>query len=318
MRGVLWLLLCILMGVTVYRRYQQGKIMSVLMTMLSIIAAVYVGLSVLLFLMQSRVLYQPSRNYDRDPADYGLRYEAVTLSTPDGETLAGWYIPAADANRTVLFCHGNAGNISHRLDTLKMFHELQLNCLIVDYRGYGQSTGKPTEIGTRIDMLAGFQWLIEEKGLLPEQIVLFGRSLGGSVAAAIARDVNPAALVLESTFTSFDDIGSHYYPWLPVRLCSRFNYNTLETIEQVTCPVLVIHSPSDEIIPYTFGQQIFAAANEPKQFADLKGTHNAGFYDNAVLYMQIWKNWLEQLSAAGSSKGRQGQEAVRPAPGNVN
>jgi len=151
--------------------------MSVFLTILSIVAAVYMGLSVLLFLMQSRVLYQPSRSYDYAPADYGLAHEEVSLSTPDGVTLAAWYVPAEGNGRTVLFCHGNAGNISHRLDTLKMFHELGLNCLIMDYRGYGKSTGKPTEQGTLIDILAGFQWLIEKKGIRPEDIILFGRSL---------------------------------------------------------------------------------------------------------------------------------------------
>ncbi|MEN8126264.1 MAG: alpha/beta hydrolase [Planctomycetota bacterium] len=269
--------------------------MSVFLTILSIVAAVYVGMGVLLFLMQSRMLYYPSRDYDGTPADYGLKYEALTLAAPDGVTLAAWFVPAEGAERTMLFCHGNGGNISHRLDTLKMFNELGINCLIVDYRGYGQSTGKPTEIGTKIDMLAGFQWLIEEKRTRPEQIILFGRSLGGSVAATIAKDIQPAALVLESTFTSFNDVGSHYYPWLPVRMFSRFDYNTLEAVRQVRCPVLVIHSPDDEIIPYKFGQQIFAAASEPKQFADLQGTHNEGFYDSGDLYKQIWRDWLGSL-----------------------
>lgn len=295
MRVILWIVVFAMIGGLCYRRYKQGKFMAVFITILSIIAAVYIGLSVLLFLMQSRVLYQPSRGYDYDPADYGLAYEEVALSTPDGQTLVAWFVPADGDGRTVLFCHGNAGNISHRLDTLKMFYELGLNCLIVDYRGYGQSTGKPTEKGTLIDILAGFQWLMEEKGISQEQIILFGRSLGGSIAATIAKDVNPGGLVLESTFTSFDDVGAYYYPWLPVRLFSRFNYNTLETVKQVTCPLLVIHSPDDEIIPYKFGQQIFDAAPEPKQFAEMKGTHNEGVYDNSDLYKQIWKKWLEHL-----------------------
>jgi fermentation-respiration switch protein FrsA (DUF1100 family) len=248
--------------------------MSVFITILSIVAAVYLGLSILLFLNQSRVLYQPSRTYDYVPADYGLACEEVLLSTPDEVTLAAWYVPAEGGRWTVLFCHGNAGNISHRLDTLKMFYELGLNCLIVDYRGYGKSTGKPTEQGTLIDIMAGFQWLNEEKGLRPEELILFGRSLGGSIAATIAKDINPASLVF-----------------------SRFDYNTLEAVKQVTCPVLVIHSPDDEIIPYKFGQQIFAAANEPKQFGILEGSHNEGFYDNDDMYKQIWINWLQHLDA---------------------
>lgn len=295
MRLITWVIVLVLVSIMCYRRYKQSKIMSVLITILSIIVAVYIGLSILLFLMQSRVLYQPSLRYDYDPADYGLKYEALTLTTRDGVSLAAWFVPAESAERTVLFCHGNAGNISHRLDTLKMFHELGLNCLIVDYRGYGKSTGRPTEMGTKIDILAGFQWLIEKKGVRPEAIILFGRSLGGSIAAMIAKDVNPGALVLESTFTSFDDVGVFYYPWLPMRLFSRFDYNTREAVRQVTCPVLIIHSPDDEIIPYKFGQQIFAAANEPKKFSELKGTHNEGFYENADLYKQIWRRWLESL-----------------------
>jgi fermentation-respiration switch protein FrsA (DUF1100 family) len=293
MRVILWIFLFCMISILCYRRYKQGKLMAVLITIVSIIVAVYLGLSVLLFLTQSRVLYQPSRGYDSKPEDYRLEYEPVTLSTPDGQSLAAWFVPAEGAERTVLFCHGNAGNISHRLDTLKMFHELGLNCLIVDYRGYGESSGKPTEKGTLIDILTGFQWLIEEKGTRPEQIILFGRSLGGSVAAMIAKDINPGGLVLESAFTSFDDVGSHYYPWLPVRLFSRFDYNTLEAVRQVTCPVLVIHSPDDEIIPFKFGQQIYDAAPEPKQFAELKGTHNEGIYDNGSLYKQIWQDWLD-------------------------
>ena len=296
MRLMAWGIVFVLFCVTCYRRCKKGEIMSVLITLLSIIVAVYIGLGVFLFLMQSKMLYQPRREYSYKPKDYGLDYEAVDLTTLDGIALKSWFIHSESAEKTILFCHGNAGNISHRLDTLKMFHELGLNCLIVDYRGYGQSTGKPTEKGTIIDIKAGWDWLIEEKGLQPEQIILFGRSLGGSIAAIVAQDVNPGGLVIESAFTSFDDVGSHYYPWLPVRLFSLFNYSTVEAVEQVNCPVLVIHSQNDEIVPYKFGQQIFAAANEPKQFADLKGSHNGGFYSEGELYKQIWGDWLKALN----------------------
>ncbi len=302
MRVMLWIVVFAMISGLCYRRYKQGKFMAVVIIIVSIVAAVYLGMSLLLFLMQSQMLYQPSRGYDYDPADYGLDYEVVSLATPDGETVAGWFVPAEGAERTVLFCHGNAGNISHRLDTLKMFNELGLNCLIVDYRGYGQSTGKPTEKGTYIDAKTAWRWLVDQKGVSREQIILFGRSLGGSIVAGVAADLNPEGLVLESTFTSFDDVGSHYYPWLPVRLFTRFDYNTLDAVKQITCPILVIHSPDDDIIPYTFGQQIFAAANEPKQFADLKGTHNEGIYDNGNLYKQIWLDWLETIARSGDTE----------------
>jgi fermentation-respiration switch protein FrsA (DUF1100 family) len=284
-----------MVSVLCYQRYKQGKLMAVFIAIVSIASAVYIGMGLLLFLMQSKMLYYPTRDYDYQPGDYGWPYESVSLTTPDEVTLACWYVPAEGAELTVLFCHGNAGNISHRLDTMKMFNELGLNCLIIDYRGYGKSTGKPTEKGTILDVMTGFQWLIEEKEVQSDEIILFGRSLGGSIAATVAKDVNPAGLVIESAFTSFDEIGRHYYPWLPVRLFSRFDYNTLEAVKRVNCPLLVIHSPDDEIIPFKFGQQIFAVANEPKIFSELRGTHNEGFYDNAVLYKQIWQDWLNRL-----------------------
>lgn len=298
MRLIAWVLISILLGIACYRRYKKGRIMGVVITILSIIAAVYIGMGLLLYFTQARSLYQPTRDVVYTPADIGLEYEGITLNTPDGQRLSAWYIPAEDAKQTVLFCHGNAGNISHRLDTLRMFNELGLNCLIVDYRGYGQSTGRPTEKGTLIDILTGFEWLTEEKGIKSQQIILFGRSLGGSIAAIIAKDVDPGSVVLESAFTSFDDIGFHFYPWLPVHLFSRFNYNTLEAVKQVNSPVLVIHSPEDEMVPFKFGEQIFDAANEPKQFAELKGGHNEGFYNYNGLYKNIWQNWLESLKSS--------------------
>lgn len=269
--------------------------MGVLITLGIIAVSVGTGLAVTLFLFQSRLLYQPGHSIMMAPDDIGLPYEEVRLHTPDGQTLSAWYVPSEAGSRTILFCHGNAGNISHRLATLQMFHELGLNCLIVDYRGYGQSSGKPTEEGTLIDIKTSWNWLIENKNISRDQIILFGRSLGGSIAAIVANDVEPVGLVLESTFTSYGDVAAHYYPYLPVRWFTRFEYNTLEAVKAIPCPLLVIHSPDDEIIPYKFGQRIFEAASEPKQFAELKGTHNEGFFDNGGLYKQIWEDWLEQL-----------------------
>lgn len=295
MRSVLWLLIVILLTVTCYRRYKKGRLMSVLIALAVIAVTVVVVLSLILFLFQSRILYQPGHSLYMAPDDIGLEYEQVSLNTPDGQTLSAWYVPANPGSRTVLFCHGNAGNISHRLDTLILFHELGLNCLIVDYRGYGQSSGTPSEEGTIIDIKSGWNWLIEHKGTLPEQNILFGRSLGGSIAAIVANEVHPAGLVLESTFTSYDDIAADLYPFLPVRLFTKYDYNTLKAVKTIQCPLLVIHSPDDEIIPYKFGKRLFEAAPDPKQFAELAGTHNEGFYNNTGMYKKIWRTWLDQL-----------------------
>ena len=274
--------------------------MAILWVILGMALAVYAGLCVMLFFAQSRILYQPWRDYEYTPKDYGMAYEPVTLQTTDGHSIFGWYIPTGDGEGkwTVLFCHGNAGNISHRLDTLELIHELGLNCLIVDYRGYGQSKGRTTEQGTLLDIRSGWDWLVNEKKKSPDSIILFGRSLGASIAAIVAKEVKPAAVIIESAFTSFVDVGKHYYPWLPVKLFARYDYNTLNAVKQLHCPVFVVHSPEDEVIPYKFGKQIFEAANEPKMFRDLKGTHNEGFYDNTQLYRQIWRDWIDYLKVS--------------------
>ena len=290
-RTILWILIGVLTAWLFWQRLRKGSPMAAIGWIFGIAVLVYLGLAVLLFAFQHKLLYMPWRAVEMNPSDIRLEYEDVRIDTPDGQTLAGWYIPAEQADFTVLFCHGNAGNIGHRLDTLAVFHELGLNCLIFGYRGYGDSTGRPTEEGTVIDALAAYRWLIDHKHTSPQSIILFGRSLGGAVAtqaAARLTDTPPAGLVLESSFTSFVDVGAHFYPWLPVRWFARFTYDTEDTIQAVTCPVIIIHSPDDEMIPYQMGRRLYNAAPEPKQFAELKGTHNEGFVNNPALYREIW------------------------------
>ncbi|MCK5175585.1 MAG: alpha/beta hydrolase, partial [Planctomycetes bacterium] len=164
---------------------------------------------------------------------------------------------------------------------------------IFDYRGYGSSQGKPTEEGTYLDAQAAFDWLGTVKGVPSEEIILFGRSLGGSVAAHLAQTAKPAGLVLESSFTSYIDLGKKFYPYLPVSWFASFNYNTLEYIDKVTCPILVIHSRNDELIPFEFGLRLYNAANEPKEFIEIFGSHNDGFLFSGEVYRQGWSQWLD-------------------------
>ena len=303
-RTVLWILIAILMAWLVYRRLRKGSFMAAIGMIFGVLLTAYLGLALLLFVFQSRMLYMPWRNVESTPADLHLAFEDLRITTPDGQTLAAWYIPAENARYTVLFCHGNAGNIGHRLESLDLFHQLGLNCLIFDYRGYGQSTGSPTEEGTIQDALAARQWLLDNKRILPADIIFFGRSLGGAVAAQIAArtaDTPPAGLVIESSFTSFTDIGSHYYPWLPVRWFARFSYNTQQALESFHCPVAVVHSLDDEVIPFEMGRHLYEAAHHPKHFAELKGTHNEGFVDNHALYRAIWQEILVFFSNSQST-----------------
>lgn len=264
----------------------------------SIILIIFLAYSILawsVYFMQSSFMFRPVRDLPYTPTDLGLTYEKVALKTKDGLKIAAWFVPCEKAKNTVLFCHGNGGNMSHRLDTINILNELGLNCLIFDYRGYGDSQGKPTENGTYLDVEAAWNWLTHKKGIKAKQIIIFGRSLGGSVGAYMARNVNAAGLILESSFTSFADVGAKYYPYLPVKLFAAFEFNTVESLKHITCPVLIMHSKGDAIISYEFGPQLFEAANEPKEFVEIFGSHNDGFLYSGQIYRDAWKNWLKFL-----------------------
>ncbi|MDD5011750.1 MAG: alpha/beta hydrolase, partial [Phycisphaerae bacterium] len=235
-----------------------------LISIIKIALAVYLGLGLILYLMQSKFTFQPTRELLYNPGDIGLEYEKVQLKTPDNVILSAWYIPAKNAEFTILFCHGNGGSMMHRLDTLNIFYEIGVNCLIFDYRGYGNSQGKPSEQGVYTDARTAYDWLINEKKISPENIILFGRSIGGSVAANLANNVKVKGVILESCFTSYADIGRKFYPYMPVKLLAKYRFNTFEYVKKLKCPILVIHSRSDEIIPFELGLRLYEqAANEP-------------------------------------------------------
>jgi fermentation-respiration switch protein FrsA (DUF1100 family) len=247
----------------------------------------YTAFLAFIYFYQPRLLFFPnipSREVEVSPGEVGLPYESVKLVTSDNVQLDGWFIPAPQARGVVLFCHGNAGNISHRLDSLLLFNKLGLSTLIFDYRGYGRSQGKPSEQGTYQDAEAAWQHLTQERGVPPQQIILFGRSLGAAVAAHLATIHTAGALIIESCFTSVPDIAADLYPFLPARLLSRLDYNAKAKLENVGCPVLIVHSPNDEIIPYKHGRALYAAAKEPKRFLELRGGHNDGFLITGKAY----------------------------------
>jgi fermentation-respiration switch protein FrsA (DUF1100 family) len=249
-----------------------------------LVVSLYIGVVLFLFLVQDQMVYFPTRGITVTPADIGLTYEPAWLETADGVKLFGWFVPVEQARGVVLFLHGNAGNISHRLDSIDTFHRLRLSVFIIDYRGYGQSEGKTSEQGTYLDAEAAWHYLVDERQIPPNEIILFGRSLGGAVAAWLAQKYSPGGLILESTFTSVPDVAAKHYPFLPVRLLARLKYNTLERLSEINCPVLIVHSPDDEIIPYSHGQQLFAAAQEPKEFLKLSGGHNEGVFISGKQY----------------------------------
>jgi len=235
------------------------------------------------------------------PAAVGLSYEPVSFDAADNVTLSGWFIPAEPSRAMVLFCHGNAGNISHRLESIGVFHRLGLSTFIFDYRGYGSSDGRISEQGTYRDGEAAWRYLVEKRGMDPAEIIVFGRSLGGAVASWLARDHTPRGLILESVFTSIPDLAGKLYPFFPVRLMARFDYNTIEHLARVNCPVLIVHSRDDEIIPFSHGRRLFDAAREPKEFLELSGSHNDGF----VVSAQRYQAGLDSFISAHVGNGRE-------------
>ncbi len=259
---------------------------------------VYAGISALVYFRQASLLYYPDiagRHLGATPQQIGLAYDDVALLTEDGVRLHGWFIPGDDARGALLFFHGNAGNISHRLDSIAIFNRMNLDVLIIDYRGYGQSEGEVSEIGTYRDAAAAWSHLVDTRGIDANEIVVFGRSLGGSIAAWLAQSRQPAGLILESSFSSVPSMAQRLYPFLPVRWLAKFSYDTRQYVSDISFPLLVVHSPNDEIIPYAEGRRVFDAAPADKQFLDIRGGHNDGFLVSGEAYIEGIERFIDRV-----------------------
>ena len=262
------------------------KTKRMLYTILIGLALGYLLLIGFVYLRQGSMVYYPTKEIEGTPADIGLKYEEITLKTKDSVNLSAWYVPAKDERGVVLFCHGNAGNISHRLDSIRIFHDLGLSVFIFDYRGYGRSEGSATEKGTYLDAESAWEYLVNVKGVRPEKIILFGRSLGSAVAAELALKHKAAGIIIESGFKTIPALGAKFFPYLPLRLISRFQYSTIDKVGMIKMPKLFIHSPQDEMIPYEHGAALFKNATEPKEFLQITGGHNEGFLTSGKIYTE--------------------------------
>ncbi len=252
-------------------------------------------LNIWLYLQQPKITFYPTPDLFETPAQWGLNYEEVELVTEDKTHLHGWYIPHPSATRTLLFFHGNGGNISHRGESLAIFHRLGMNILIIDYRGYGHSDGRPDEPGLYQDAMAAWLYLREQRGIHEKQILIFGRSLGGVVATQLASRVEPAALILESTFNSARAMAGQLFPWLSPVILLRYEFNSEAKIRQLTSPLYMAHSLDDEIIPYELGVTLFEAAPTVKRFFEMRGGHNEGFLQSQPGYEQGLKKFINEL-----------------------
>lgn len=226
--------------------------------------------------LENSLVFAPIRYPEGNWQPAGLEYEDVEFESSDGTKLHAWYLAHARPRAVVLYAHGNAGNLSHRAETVRLLHErYQLSVMIFDYRGYGRSEGIPDEEGILQDARAARNWLAERAEIPNSEIVLIGRSLGGAVAVDLAAEEDPRGLVLISTFSSLPDVGAHTISWLPVRSLMRYELDSRAKIVNYQGPLLQSHGDADRVVPFEIGRDLFDAANQPKQFVHIPdGRHN--------------------------------------------
>ncbi|HEV2799928.1 MAG TPA: alpha/beta hydrolase [Pyrinomonadaceae bacterium] len=239
--------------------------------------------------------------------------EDVQLTADDGVRLHGWYctprigraggaLEPVETRTTLLYLHGNGGNISHRRDFLDELVALPANVFIIDYRGYGKSEGRPSEEGLYRDARAAWDYLTKTRGMPAAQIVIFGKSLGGAVAIDLATKAEPCGLVVQSSFTSIADMAAEVLPFVP-RFVIRTKMDSLTKIKDVSCPKLFIHSPADEIVPYRLGRRLFDAAHPPKQFYEVKDApHNLTNTIGGAPYYEALRNFINSSCEEKTTK----------------
>jgi fermentation-respiration switch protein FrsA (DUF1100 family) len=249
-------------------------------------------------LFEERLIFYPSRYPSGDWHPTGLQYEDVTFTSQDGVRLHGWYCPVPRPRGVFLMFHGNAGNITHRVDRITSWQRsLNVSVFVFDYRGYGRSTGDPNEPGVYNDARAACHWLTADKGIPPDDVVFFGESLGTAVALQLATEVMPRALILESPLTSAVEMGQRAFPWLPVRWIMRNRFASIEKIGRYHGPLLIIHGTQDTVIPFAMGQTLFDRANAPKRFyAVVDADHNEVALVGGRPYMQAIDTFLHEVA----------------------
>lgn len=248
-----------------------------------------------LYIKQPNMVFYPLEEIVATPKDWELDYEQVEINLQGNNKISAWYIPHPEADKTILFFHGNGGNISHRGDSLYIFHKLKFNVLIIDYPGYGESTGEPSENGLYQSANAAWQYLLTDKKIKEKNIIIFGRSLGGAVAVDLATKVKAAGLILESTFSSLRDIVDVFFAQWSNVIYLRYSFDSLSKIKKVTAPVLMIHSPDDGVIPFELGQRLFTEITEEKRFLQIRGSHNEGFMQSISSYMPAIRAFSQSL-----------------------
>jgi fermentation-respiration switch protein FrsA (DUF1100 family) len=241
------------------------------------------------------IVFFPESHLEATPKDYRMDdYEDVFFPAKDGTRLHGWFVSGPDERAVLLWFHGNAGNISHRLHNLKKLHDaLQIPIFIFDYREYGMSEGEISKSGTFSDAQGAFRYLIDEKGIKSSSVLLFGRSLGTALAVDIASKEQCLGIILEAAFTSTDDIMQRYFPFFTPPRMSGVKYDSLSLIHHIQSPILFIHGQHDQTIPVSMARRLFETARGPKEFYEIPGAdHNDTYLVGGNEYFAVWQKFL--------------------------
>ena len=230
---------------------------------------IYFAITVVVYFFQRKLLYHP---FSPQITGKGLihNFETINFKTSDNFELKGWFHLKNSNKKTILFLHGNAGNLDNRIDKLNSLGSIDINFLIISWRGYSGNPGKPSEAGLYKDALGGIEWL-NKKGISNDRIILYGESLGTAITTEVAQNENFAGIILEAPFTSMVDMGQKIYPIFPVKFLLKDKYESKNKIKNIKSPILVLHGRKDKIVPFYMGEKIFEMANNPKfkYFTDL-------------------------------------------------
>jgi fermentation-respiration switch protein FrsA (DUF1100 family) len=250
--------------------------------------------------IEDKFIFHPDPVSARDPSHVGLSFENILFNTQDDIRLHGWFIPHQEARATLVWFHGNAGNISDRLLNIKLLHDrIKINIFIFDYRGYGQSEGTASEKGTYLDGAAAIKYLLGRDDAAARQLILFGRSLGAAVAAEMAIRFTSLGLILESPFVSIREMAQALFPSLPIAWLLRTRYDTLEKVRRVKAPIMVLHGDHDATVPFAQGKRVFEVAPQPKRFYRIVGaSHNDTFVVGGEEYYGALREFIESALPA--------------------
>jgi uncharacterized protein len=271
-----------------------SRLRAFLFRTLRIVLIAYFGLCIVMWSIQGALLFPARAEMSSDPSRRNIPFEEVRLPV-DGEETFAWYAPLENARGVVLFSHGNAGNLSGRVRMVERLQSFGFSVLAYDYGGYGYSTGSPSEKRFYADIRAMWDYLVETRGVPEEEILLYGRSVGGGPTCELAKGVTPGAVILESTFLSTSDVAWDIALYRPFLWLLRHKFKNKDKVADFNAPLLILHSRKDEIIPYEHGQGLFDRAKEPKTFVEIKGGHNDGFEFSEKTYRRAWETFLTPI-----------------------